>query len=165
MKHKGAYYGFKGGHIEYHTVNPKKEKAADCIYLTTERECQNKKCPNYFSKCFDATGCGYRVKEKDKNITKNDDAKKTLSVETPKIKSIVNTKCSVPKGSTMYHKKYGQGKYIGFEPEKMILSVDFKGKIVKFKYPQAIFDKFLIVPKNIFEIVLKDEKNAKKEFI
>ena len=65
MRHKGGKRKFAGRnmHIEFHNVNPKKSKAADCIYLTENRECQNKKSPHYLSKCFAASYCTFKVKE------------------------------------------------------------------------------------------------------
>ena len=52
-------------HEEFHTVDPKKEKAADCIYLTKDRICRNSKCFKNGEKCFVATHCKYRVKAED----------------------------------------------------------------------------------------------------
>ena len=42
----------------------KKKKAANCIFLTENRKCTNKKSPKYCEKCFEATHCTYRIKEK-----------------------------------------------------------------------------------------------------
>lgn len=161
MKHKGMYYGFQGGHIEYHTVDPKKKKAADCIYLTMGRTCQNNESPLYLSKCFVSTSCKYRVKEKEKYEHLN----KITKIEAPKKEKIVAINCSINKGCPIYSPSYGKGKFISYDAEKMIISIEFDGKIRLFQYPQAIFDKFLIVPKNIFAKVLNDKKKAKIELV
>ena len=62
-KHRGSYCGFKGGHIEYHSVNSKKEKPADCIHMTESRICQNNKCPEYLRKCYVSSVCKFKIKE------------------------------------------------------------------------------------------------------
>lgn len=49
----------------------KKKKAANCIFLTEDRKCTNKKSPRYCEKCFEATYCTYRIKEKDNGSLKN----------------------------------------------------------------------------------------------
>jgi hypothetical protein len=54
QKKKRVFAG-KNMHLEYHTVNPKKPKASDCMYLSETRECQNKQSPDYLSKCFAAS--------------------------------------------------------------------------------------------------------------
>ena len=160
MKHKGPYYGFNGGHIEYHTVNQKKKKAADCIYMTTSRMCQNNKSPEYLSKCFVSSACKYRVKEQDKE---REIIKRKL--EMPKKEKIVAINCSINKGCPIYSPSYGKGRFVGYDATRMIISVEFDGKIRAFQYPQAIFDKYLIVPKNIFVKVLQDKNNAKIELV
>ena len=67
MGRRGGKRKFAGRnmHIEFHNVNPKRGKAADCIYLTEDRVCQNKKSPHYLAKCFAASYCTFKVKEKD----------------------------------------------------------------------------------------------------
>ena len=49
----------------------KKKKAANCIFLTTKRVCTNKESYKYTCKCFIASYCPLRIKEKPK-ITPNE---------------------------------------------------------------------------------------------
>ena len=51
----------------------KKKKAANCIFLTEDRICTNKKSPRYCEKCFEASYCTYRIKETVNSDTKNID--------------------------------------------------------------------------------------------
>lgn len=49
----------------------KKKKAANCIFLTVDRKCTNKKSPRYCEKCFEATYCTYRIKEKINSVSED----------------------------------------------------------------------------------------------
>ena len=151
----------KNMHIEYHTVDPKKKKAADCIYLTTDRICRNKHSYYYLSKSFDASNCCLRVKEKDvKKPAQINQPKQSTTVEKkPQIKSI---KCTLPKRCPIYSEAYGKGKFVGYNELSMIISVQFGTKIRPFQYPGAITQKYLILPKFAFERVLYDISKAEK---
>ena len=155
MNHKGPYYGFNGGHIEFHTVNKKKSKAADCIYLTANRVCQNSKAMCYMEKCFEASVCPFRVKEKDASESKQ------VVIEVPKTEKIVSIECSIHKNCPIYSEKFGKGKFKSFNPDTMHIEVQFGESVKKFIYPDAIFNKHLIVPKDVFPKVCKDKKEAK----
>ena len=147
----------RGMHIEFHNIDPKKTKAADCIYLTETRICHNKKAPHYLAKCFAATYCTYKVKEKDAVKIKEPDKKTVLPA--PKPVAVPTTKqmqCSLPLGCKMTNAKYGEGKYVGYNPATQIIEVAFPDKVHKFFYPKAFFDKFLIVTEELYEIVKKD---------
>ena len=55
----------------------KKAKAANCLFLTEDRICTNKKSPRYCEKCFEATYCTYRIKERcNESCKDNGDADK-----------------------------------------------------------------------------------------
>lgn len=160
MRRKGGKRKFAGRnmHIEFHNVNPKKAKAADCIYLTENRECQNKKSPHYLAKCFAASYCTFKVKENEA-VPPRPIVPPVPKKEEPKIKKI---KCSLPLKCHMFSESFGQGEYTAFNEEKRIIEVTFDGTTRRFIYPDAIFQKHLIVPKFAFEIVLKDASNAEK---
>lgn len=148
-------------HIEYHTANPKKDKAADCIYLTTDRICRNKKSLNYLAKCFVASCCPLRVKDNspEKASEKSSNNKYLESYKKPQIKMI---QCSLPPKCDIYSKKYGRGEFVEYNKEKMTISVQFEGKIVRFQYPNAILDEYLILPDDAYKRVLDDVLNAVK---
>lgn len=161
MGRKGGKRKFAGRnmHIEFHTVNPKKVKAANCIYLTEDRECQNKKSPNYLAKCFAASYCTFKVKEKDAILPNPIVSPNQVKKEEPKIKKI---QCSLPLKCHVFSECFGQGNYTAYDVEKRIIEVTFNGIPRRFIYPDAIFKKHLIVPKFAFEIVLRDVSKAKK---
>ena len=160
MSDRGRFSGFSW-HTEFHTINPKREKAADCIYLTTDRLCQNKKCIKYMEKCFIATNCPFRVREKDAEKVAN--AKVAEPTPTPKKKlPIKKIKCSLPMGCKMRSNKFGQGRLVDYNEASMIISVQFEEKIVRFQYPNAIIDKHLILPKPAFSTVLYDMRHAER---
>lgn len=160
MGRKGGKRKFAGRnmHIEFHTTNPKKSKPADCIYLNEKRECQNKKSPNYLAKCFAASYCTFKVKEKDA-IPPKPVAPPAQKKEEPKITKI---QCSLPLRCHVFSNAYGQGEYTAYNTENRIIEVTFDGTPRKFIYPDAIFNKHLIVPKFAFEIVLRDVAKAEK---
>lgn len=160
MSDRGKFSGFNW-HFEFHTTNPKKEKAADCIYLTTDRICQNNKSLNYLTKCFVATDCPLRIKEKDAEIAAK---KESEPAHTPKKQlPIKKIKCTLPMGCKIYSNKFGQGKYVDYNENSMIISVQFEDeKIVRFLYPNAVLDKHLIVPKFAFKSVLYDIRHAER---
>lgn len=62
----------QGMHLEYHNINPKKEKASDCVYLTEDRICQNKDSYYYLGKCFVASDCPLKLKSTDGALHERD---------------------------------------------------------------------------------------------
>ena len=78
----------------------KKKKAANCIFLTTNRVCTNKESYKYTCKCFIASYCPLRIKEKPK-ITPNEN-KRELEI----IKKYRNI------GVCITHNFYGKGQII-----------------------------------------------------
>ena len=146
MGDKGYFSGISW-HTEFHTVNRKKEKAADCIYLDEERICSNKYSPCYLTKCFEASSCKLRIKEGQKKPSE----KKSRNSEKINI-------CSLPIGSKMYHKKYGVGIFVDFNKLTGIITLQFPEKKIKFKYPDAIQKKFLYIDDDLYQCVLNDIK-------
>lgn len=159
---KGIFAG-SAMHIEYHTVNPKKKKASDCIYLDTDRICQNEKSFYFRSKCFAASYCHLRLKAKDAieiELKKLQDNKEQKEEE--KKERIKKIKCTLTPNCTIYSERFGKGKFVMYEEKNMIISVQFGDKIIRFKYPDAIFEKYIIVPKYAFKQVLYDVSKAEK---
>ena len=158
MKKKAKFAGF-GCHIEYHTIDPKKEKAVDCIYSTDDRICQNKKCYYYLSKCFNSSNCSFRLKEKAAEAIKkkNEPVKRVESNAPPKIQKI---KCTMPLGCKVFSEHFGEGHFAEYDEATMIMSVQFKQRKVRFLYPNAIIDKNLTVNENNFKCVLRDISKA-----
>lgn len=152
MSDKGRFSGFCW-HNEFHNVNKKKGKAADCIYLTTDRMCQNKKSTQYLNKCFIASSCPVRKRENEISL------KETKVNNSQKIKKI---NCTLPVNCSMFSERLGKGKYVGYNEEQMIISVQFGDKTKLFQYPDAILNKHLTVPKSAFKQVLSDISKAEK---
>lgn len=163
MGRKGGRKKFAGKnmHLEFHTVKPKKKKAADCIYLTENRECQNKKSPDYLSKCFAASYCTFKVRSKDiapppKPIAKIPTPPKK---EEPKI---IKIKCTLPLNCRVSSPIFGKGRYTAYYEEGRIIEVTFQDKPRKFVYPDAILDKYLFFGEFADEIVARDIAKAEK---
>lgn len=169
-KRKKKYPG-QGMHIEYHTVNPKRDKAADCIYLTSDRICQHKESNVYLSKCFVAQDCPYRLRQKEADeIAKQKEIQKRIQQRKQAIKSqpkpppaIKYIKCTIPHYSYFFNKTYGKGTFVEYDESTRLLSLNFKGEIKQFKYPEAILQKYIILPKFAFKYVLDDLSKAVKE--
>lgn len=159
---KGKFAG-SPMHIEYHNIDPKKEKAADCIYLTTDRICQNKESQWYLGKCFIARDCPCRVREKEAQEIAKRNALMDSKPAKPKKQQIKKIKCSIPMKCIMYNKSYGNGRLVGYDENSMIISVRFGEKIARFQYPDAILEKHIIVPKFAFNLLLDDLHHAEKE--
>ena len=156
---RGKFSGY-GMHMEFHTVSPKKSKVSDCIYLTESRECRNKKSPHYLAKCFAASYCTFKVKESEAAEQRRiANLAKPVKAEEKKITKI---KCTLPLKCRMYSNTYGRGEYTSYNEEKRMIEVTFDGKPRKFIYPDAIFNKHLILPKFAFKIVLNDVSRAEK---
>ena len=154
---KKRVFAGKNMHLEFHTVNPKKSKPADCIYLSDSRECQNKKAPHYLGKCFEATYCTFKVKEKDA-------PKPPVLVKEEKEEArVVKIQCSLPKQCIVYSPIFGKGEYTAFDEKSRIMQVTFRERIVKFQYPEAFFAKHLIVLGSTYQTILDDFKNAEKK--
>ena len=164
MKAKGPRkFAGRGMHIEFHNVNPKKTKAADCIYLTESRECQNKKSPHYLAKCFAASYCTFKVKEKDATKIKEPDKKTSPRFPKAIVKPATKQmQCTLPLRCKMNNAKYGNGEYVGYNASTQMIEVAFPDRVHKFFYPNAVFGKHLIVTEELYEIVKKDDLNFKK---
>lgn len=160
MKHRSGKRKFAGRnmHIEFHTTNPQKAKASNCVYLSEDRVCHNKKSPDYLAKCFAASYCTFKEREKDAVPPKP----VIQPSQKPKEPQIQTIQCTLPLKCKVYSNAYGQGVYTAYNVEKRIIEVVFEGVSRKFIYPDAIFNKHLIVPKFAFEIVLRDVSKAKK---
>lgn len=128
MPGKGKFSGFNWHH-EFHTVDPKKEKAADCIYLSEDRICRNRSCIVNGEKCFVATHCRYRIKA--------EDAPKPV----PKKQE---WKCSLPPNCVVFSKVHGVGEYIGCDKTNHVISIQFDTVTKKYKYPDAFIEKHLV---------------------
>ena len=144
-------------HLEYHTVNRKKEKPADCIYMTDNRECQCRECPYFLSKCFVASACRYRVKSTDAaanpSATKPASSSPVVEANDRKYKGIA---CTLPLRCRVWSSDYGEGAYVGFEYEDRLIRVRFEDRVRSFKYPESFFNKTIRVTTKNFEIVLAD---------
>lgn len=144
-------------HHEFHSTNPKKEKAADCIYLTKDRKCTCKKSPQYLEKCFRASYCPCRVKS-DGTIPH------ATSHVVEKEKSEYTLNCTLPIDTIVHSKAYGSGRVAGCEKEERRIIIDFvSGETHKFKYPDIFLSKHLLISEEMFDIVLKDIEKAEKE--
>lgn len=145
-------------HSEYHTVERKKKKAANCKYLTNSRMCKNEKSPCYLAKCFEATWCTYRVKEKQVPSEKQQEnpiASTNNKKNQDKYKGI---KCSLPMGIEITNKKKSKGKLVKYNKEKRFIYVKYPEKedLVKYIYPEVFLDGFLTVNENFNECIARD---------
>lgn len=160
MSDRGRFSGFKW-HVEYHTTDRKKEKAADCIYLTEDRICENKKSLQYQEKCFVASSCPLRVKETSPYVSMRlEEVPSTVKLN--KQVRIKKINCTIPKNCVVYSKAFGQGKYVDFDEKSMTISVQFGEKIARFMYPDAIFNGHIFVPQFVTEYVLQDLSESEK---
>lgn len=130
-------------HEEWHAVDKKKDKAADCVYLTEDRICTNRSCIKNGEKCFVATNCRYRVREADAPAQKT----------TPKKRKAI---CSLPKGCVVFSKQYGIGEYVQFDAESRLIHVLFEDKMRKFSYPDAFVNHHLYGNDIVSECVRSD---------
>lgn len=126
-------------HIEYHTVDRKKGKAADCEYLDQKRECHNKDCPNYLAKCFDATHCSYRKKEAFKS-------------------AVGKSVCSLPLNTKVLHSHFGYGTITAFNKSTGQIRVKFKGCTRDYSYPDVFIHKDLFITDQLYKLVLHDSE-------
>ena len=149
-----------GMHEIYIPPNPKDEKEIDCIYAAYDRICRNKKSTQYLEKCFSPNRCPLRLRKKDA-----EEAKKQAPPPAPTPKKelpIRKINCSLPKGCKVYSNAFGKGKVVDYNESSMIISVQFAEKVVRFQYPKAFFDKHLIVPRSIFDLVWYDLRHAER---
>ena len=130
-------------HEEFHTVDPKKEKAADCIYLTKDRICRNRNCILNGEKCFVATHCKYRKKAAD--------APKPVQPKRA-------WKCSLPKYCTVFSKTQGVGEYISCDKENHVITVKFEKSVQSYKYPEVFLEQHLYGAQAVTDAVLADTK-------
>lgn len=145
-------------HYEYHTVERKKQKAANCKYLSNNRICRNEKSPCYLGKCFEATWCTYRVKEK-QTLSKNEQDQPKIAIQNkPKPDKYKGIKCSLPMGTIVTNKKNSQGKLIKYNKEKRFIYVDYPSKeeLVKYSYPEVFLEGFLTVDEQYDSCIARD---------
>jgi hypothetical protein len=160
---KQRKFAGKNMHLEFHTVSPKKDKPADCIYLDENRECHNKNSPNYLAKCFAASYCTFKVRDKSAASSKPNPASVVSAAPKKAEQQTKKMQCTLPLNCTVYSKAYGQGEYTAYNAEKRIIEVTFDdGNLRKFIYPDAILNKHLIVPRFAYAIVSKDIANAEE---
>lgn len=142
MPGKGKFSGFNWHH-EFHTVDPKKEKAADCVYLTKDRICRNSKCFKNGEKCFVATRCKYRVRA--------ENAPKPVQQE-------AEWQCSLPKKCIIYHDTYKVGEYISCNPQYKLIEIRFDDCAHHFKYPDAFNQGLLHGNQEVTDCVIADSQ-------
>ena len=139
-------------HMEYHQDN-KKEKAADCIYLTNDRICEHKESPYYLSKCFVASYCPKRITSKGE---KAKTAKKMSEKQVKVRKTQLIQKCSLPLNSPVYSKKYGVGFFVEYFADVHIMIIRFGEKNIKFDYPSAFKHGLLNVSDDMVKYINQD---------
>ena len=147
-----------GMHIEYHTVDRKKEKAADCIYLDEKRICRNKNCHEYLSKCFASTACTLRVKSTDK--PEQSTAKNNSTI---KKKHIVDVCCTLPLNCEIENRTFGKGTFKEFNRKSRVIYIDFGERGIRgFQYPESFYNGFLSVSSELKKCVKNDKHKARK---
>lgn len=146
-------------HEEFHTVNKKKVKAADCIYLTESRICLNKACHLYGEKCFEATHCKYRVRDGEQPVVPPQ--KTTQAPAQPQ--KIVSIDCTLQPNCAIYSNSFGKGRYLSFDADNMLIAVEFECGTKQFKYPDAFFTKHIRTHKYGFTRVCIDSKRAERK--
>lgn len=150
MSDRGRFSGFNW-HMEYHTTDRKKEKAANCIYLTNDRICECKKSVYYLEKCFDSTHCPHRVKEEISKFQAENKPKATNSIPTKSLR-----RCSLPIGTEVYSKRWGEGALSTFDPHTGKITVLFGMRVIPFLYPDAFVHKHLTTAEEHLEKIEKD---------
>ena len=130
-------------HEEFHTIDRKKEKAADCIYLSEDRICRKRGCERHDEKCFDAKFCRHRVREKD--------APKPAQAKP-------EWKCTLPKNCVVFSKTRGMGEYIGCDSSMQTITIKFDDCTKSYKYPDAFLDKHLYGNQEVTDCVLADSQ-------
>lgn len=139
---------------------PKPEKDIDCIHLGFDRTCQHKKSTQYLAGCFTPNYCPFRLRKKDA-----EKAKKQIAPPAPIPKKelpIRKINCSLPKGCEVHSNAFGEGQVVDYDERGMLISVQFAERVVRFQYPKAFFDKYLIVPESILDLVCDDLYHAER---
>lgn len=75
---------------------------------------------------------------------------------------IKKIKCSLPINCFMKSKQFGDGRLVEYNESSMIMSVKFGDKIVRFQYPNAILDNYLILAEYALDLVKRDISEAEK---
>ena len=139
MGDRGKFSGFNW-HNEFHSEK-RKDKVSDCVFLSEERICGNKKSPYYLSKCFIATTCPLRMRSEEQE--KADKRDEVLRAVAEKQRKIIAIPCTLPPQCKIYSKAYGEGVFLSYTSANRIITLDFNGKQIKFKYPEAFQMKHL----------------------
>lgn len=157
-----------GMHIEYHNVNPKKEKAANCIYLDKKRICHCKDSKVYLAKCFIASYCPCKVIDESKTPSKKTPTPNPKAYSndpnSPNYRAIKISKidCSLPVGCLVVSKSFGKGYYRKFDIKTRRIYFEFeKGELKCFSYPEVFDQGFLTVSEEIKLCIKNDKKKAR----
>lgn len=168
MGGKGKFNDF-GWHNEFQSVNRKKEKAADCIYLDEDRICNCKKCMYYLGKCFYSTHCPFREKEKkakeEKELHRTSQETKEQPVIMKKAEKIPDIKCPLPIGAKVTTKHGKKGRVVEKDNAKNYLIIQFEdnAEMKKFRYPDAFEKGFLIANQEYQKYITRQIKELLKE--
>ena len=156
-----------GMHLEYHNVKPKKDKAANCIYLDKDRICRCEECREYLSKCFIASYCPHKVKGSEKKTQKPVPSKPRAYSNNPdnpsyRPKVITSIDCTLPMGCMAISKAFGEGHYRSYDKKTRRIYFEFEGgKMHCFSYPEVFEQGHLILPTELKDYVKKDKLKAK----
>jgi hypothetical protein len=163
-----------GMHVEYHTVNPKKDKAADCVFLDSNRVCYCKESTQYLTKCFIASYCPHKIKDGEVVAPRPTPSKQKPTPSKPKAysntpnhpaygpKVITSIDCTLPLGCMVYSKAFGKGYFRSYDKKTRRIYFEFAdGKMHCFSYPD-VFDKgYLALPTEFKDYVKNDKLKAK----
>ena len=154
-----------GMHIEYHTVNPKRDKPADCIFMIENRICNHPKSVVYDEKCYMASYCPYREKDPQKSRKKKEPKnsadtadKKSWKGTVPHKREIYKINCSIPLLESIENKSLGSGIFVQYENKRM--TILYRGVEQRFVYPDAFLDGYLIADEKMEELIIKDMSEA-----
>lgn len=164
MGGKGKFNDF-GWHNEFRSVNRKKEKAADCIYLDEDRTCNCKKCMYYLGKCFYSTFCPFREKEKIAEAKKEPYRLPEEKITEPVVKKMRPLlKCPLSVGAKITTKHGQKGQVIGIDYTKNRLVIQFEDndEPTRFLYPDAFEKGFLIAEKEFQTYIMKQIQKSLK---
>ena len=153
MSDKGMFSGMKW-HNEWHAVDRKKDKAANCEFLTEDRICTNPKSVQYTEKCFVASTCKFRKKhnELDDLVNQLNEQKKQQNVR---------YKCTLPKGCVLVSAKLGQGRYVDYCGESNSIYMEFPDKTRSFVYPEVLLEgKLKLQNEDLYSLVSRDIEKA-----
>ena len=134
----------------YLPINKKKEKAANCVFLTEDRICHCKQCYYYLSYCFDSTHCPHREKEE-------------IKIESIQKKKIKEIGCSIPEG-TVVHARFGKtGVVHHYDYKKRMLYITFGDKAKPYLYPDSFQTSAIWFDKETEELMKRDIAVAIRE--